>query len=114
MVNIAPLADPTRQRIIEMLAERERSSGEIAHCFHISAPAISQHLALLKASGFVRSRVEGQRRIYQLDAAGFHEIEQWLAGIKQFWEGRLDSLERELRTAAPARRGKRSLRKKGR
>ena len=47
-------------------------------------------------------RSEAQRRIYELDPAGFSELEQWLGGIKQFWHGRLDALERQLRAAAEA------------
>jgi DNA-binding transcriptional ArsR family regulator len=97
VVNLAPLADPTRQRIVELLAERELSSGEIAASFDISAPAVSQHLAVLREGGFVRCRVEGARRIYELDAAGFAGIEHWLAHLKGFWQTRLNRLEGRLR-----------------
>jgi len=83
-----------------MLAERELSSGDIADRFEISAPAISQHLKVLNRARFVRARVDGQRRIYELDPNGFAELENWLIGIKQFWRGRLDRLECELLTAA--------------
>lgn len=101
---MAALADPTRQQIVEMLAERELSSGEIAQRFEISAPAISQHLNVLKQAQFVRCRVEGQRRIYQLDPAGFAELEKWLMRIQQFWRGRLDRLESQLRAAPKKKR----------
>jgi DNA-binding transcriptional ArsR family regulator len=73
-----------------MLAERAMSSGEIADRFEISAPAISQHLRILKRAQFVRSRTDGQRRIYDLDPSGFAELENWLLAIKAFWRGRLD------------------------
>lgn len=98
MVNVAPLADPTRQRIIELLAQKERSSGDIAEYFEMSASAVSQHLAVLKEAQFVQVRVEGQRRIYTLDAAGFTELKRWLAKIDNFWQTRLDKLEDALRT----------------
>jgi DNA-binding transcriptional ArsR family regulator len=95
-IDLAALADPTRQRIIELLAQRELSSGEIADRFEISPPAISQHLNVLKRAQLVRSRVDGQRRIYELDPVGFTELQQWLANVTHFWRGRLNRLEAEL------------------
>jgi len=61
-----------------MLAIRDLSSGEIADRFEISAPAVSQHLSVLKEAGIVRVSVEAQRRIYHLELAGFIELELWL------------------------------------
>lgn len=100
MLSLAALADPTRRRIVEMLAEGQMQAGEIARRFDMSSPAVSQHLQTLKRAHLVRVRVDAQRRIYELDPAGFGELEQWLGGIKQFWQGRLDALERGLRAAA--------------
>jgi DNA-binding transcriptional ArsR family regulator len=57
------LADPTRRRIVEMLAQGSLSSGEIAGHFEISAPAVSQHLKVLRDARLVRVRAEAQRRI---------------------------------------------------
>jgi DNA-binding transcriptional ArsR family regulator len=100
MLSLVALADPTRRRIVEMLAEGQMQAGDIAKRFDMSPPAVSQHLQTLKRARLVRARVDAQRRIYELDPAGWNELEQWLAGIKQFWQGRLDALERELRAAA--------------
>ena len=97
MLNFSALSDRTRQRIVEMLAKRDLSSGEIADSFEISAPAVSQHLNVLKQAGIVRVSVEAQRRIYHLEPAGLSELEHWLHKIKQFWSGRLDVLENQLR-----------------
>lgn len=102
MHSLAALADPTRRRIVEILAQGRLPAGDIAKRFDMSPPAVSQHLKTLKRAHLVRARVEAQRRIYELDPAGFTELEQWLGGIKQFWHGRLDALERQLRTAAQA------------
>jgi DNA-binding transcriptional ArsR family regulator len=96
MLSLPALADPTRRRIVELLASGERASGEIAERFAISAPAVSQHLKNLKQAGLVRSRVEAQRRIYELDPSGFIELDQWLRGIGQFWSSRLDALQKAL------------------
>jgi len=97
VLNFSALSDRTRQRIVEMLAKRDLSSGEIADSFEISAPAVSQHLNVLKQAGIVRVSVEAQRRIYHLEPAGLSELEHWLHKIKQFWSGRLDVLENQLR-----------------
>jgi DNA-binding transcriptional ArsR family regulator len=93
---VTALAEPTRRRIVELLAERELSAGEIATRFAASAPAISQHLKVLRAAGLVRVRAEAQRRIYELDPDGFGALDQWLAQIRQSWRGRLGTSERRL------------------
>ena len=98
MDSLAALADPTRRRIVETLAEGALSSGDIASRFSISAPAISQHLKTLRLARLVRVRAEAQRRIYELDPAGVDEMSAWIANIRRFWSIRLDALETQLRT----------------
>ena len=101
MLAFAALADPTRRHIVEMLARGELAAGEIAGRFDVSAPAISQHLKVLREARLVRVRVAAQRRIYALDSTGLAELEQWLAKVQRFWSGRLDALERQLRNPSP-------------
>ncbi len=109
---IQALADPTRQRIVEMLAARELSAGDIASEFDVSGPAISQHLKVLREAKLVRVRAEAQRRIYALDPAGFDEMDEWLTRIRRFWRSRLDLLERALaEDDRRANRGRRARRK---
>ncbi len=96
------LSDPTRRAIVAMLAQGERSAGEIRACFTISAPAVSQHLKVLKGAGLVKARADAQRRIYELDPRGIQEIEAWVAEVRAFWNGRLDALERHLANEAKA------------
>ena len=95
MQAFAALGDPTRQRIVEMLAARELSSGEIARRFDMTAPAVSQHLKLLREAGLVQVRRDAQRRIYALDPAGLAELDAWLARFRRFWSGHLDAVERQ-------------------
>lgn len=95
----AALADPTRLRIVEMLAAGERGAGDIAGAFAMSGPAVSQHLKVLREAGLITVRPEAQRRIYTLDPQGFEALEEWLRRIRRFWGGRLDELERQLRAA---------------
>ncbi len=101
MPTFIALADPTRQRIVEMLAGGELSSGEIASRFDLSPPAISQHLRVLRDAKLVCVRAQAQRRIYELDPAGLAELDAWFAHIKQFWSRRLDALEHQLGGGSP-------------
>ncbi len=101
MNSLAALADPTRRQIVETLGRGEHASGEIAGKFAISAPAISQHLKVLREARLVRVRVEAQRRIYTIDPDGLAEIADWLDRVRRFWSPRLDALERELRKPQP-------------
>jgi DNA-binding transcriptional ArsR family regulator len=107
MTGFEALAEPNRRRIVELLAAGERSAGEIAAEFAVSAPAVSQHLKTLREAGLVRVRADARRRIYALEPAGFAEIDGWLERVRRFWGARLDALERELEKPAAPRRGKR-------
>ena len=97
MQSLLALADPTRRRIVELLAERDRTSGELVKEFDMSAPAISQHLNVLRDAGFVTTRAEGQTRVQALNPRGFDELDVWLHRTRAFWSARLDALEQELK-----------------
>ena len=97
MQSLLAIADPTRRRIVELLAERERTAGELVAEFKVSAPAISQHLNVLRAAGLVTTRAVGQSRIQALNPDGFDGLEDWLQQTRSVWSRRLDALERELR-----------------
>lgn len=100
MDTFTAISDPTRRRIIGLLAERELSAGALAENFQMSAPAVSQHLKALKEARLVAVRVDGQRRIYSLNPQGLSEIDSWLDTVRRFWRGRLDALEEALRQPA--------------
>jgi DNA-binding transcriptional ArsR family regulator len=85
MLGFMALADPTRRRIVEMLATRELRAGEIARRFDMTAPAVSQHLKLLREAGLVQVRRDAQRRIYAIDPAGLAEMDVWLGRFRRFW-----------------------------
>ncbi|MBL8531889.1 MAG: winged helix-turn-helix transcriptional regulator [Hyphomonadaceae bacterium] len=94
------LGDPVRRRILELLAEGERSSGEIVAViqaeFGISQPAVSQHLKVLRDSGFAHVRAEGARRLYTVDAAPLRQVDQWVERFRGFWEAKLAALDTEI------------------
>lgn len=96
MHSFEAIADPTRRRIVEMLARRDHTVSEIVTEFDMSAPAISQHLKVLREAGLVISRVDGQSRIQTLNTQGLREIQSWLTSTMNFWNSRLDALEQAL------------------
>ena len=102
MNGLAALSDPTRQRIVEMLAGGALSSGEIASRFKLSPPAVSQHLKTLKGAKLVSVRADRQRRIYQLNPEGVGELSDWVARISAFWNPKLDALEQVLASSGEA------------
>lgn len=79
------LADPTRREIVELLARRDMAASEVAERFILTRSAVSQHLQILRASGLIRMRRLGQRRIYSLNLAAFDEIEAWFAECRRIW-----------------------------
>ena len=94
------LGDPVRRRILELLADGELAAGEIGDVvqdeFGITQPAVSQHLRVLRTSGFANVRTEGTRRLYAVDARPLREVDEWLERYRRFWSQRLDALGTEL------------------
>jgi DNA-binding transcriptional ArsR family regulator len=94
------LGDPVRRRILELLAEGERSSGEISAVIGdevgISQPAVSQHLKVLRESGFATVRPEGARRLYAVRHEPLRDVDVWLDRFRRFWTPPLLALETEL------------------
>lgn len=100
---ISLLADPTRRRIIELLAEDELSAGELAANFDIARPGVSRHLRQLREGGLVSVTQSGRRQIYRLEPNQLMEVDRWLASIRTFWSNRLDALQTELHRGRTAR-----------
>ncbi|GAB3609415.1 metalloregulator ArsR/SmtB family transcription factor [Humibacter ginsengiterrae] len=86
------LADPTRRSIVEQLAVRDEAVSELARPLTMSLPAVLQHLAVLEASGLVRSRKTGRVRTCSLDRAVFDRAEKWFVERRLAWNDRLDRL----------------------
>jgi DNA-binding transcriptional ArsR family regulator len=102
------LGDPVRRRILELLTDGELPSGAITAAvqreFGISQPAVSQHLRVLRDSGFTTVRPDGTRRLYAVDQAPFRELDDWLDPFRRFLNQRLDSLATELARGKRERR----------
>lgn len=102
------LGDPVRRRILELLAEGERSSGAVTDVireeFGISQPAVSQHLRVLRDNGFAVVRPDGARRLYAVSADPLRDVDEWLGRFRRFWTPHLDALATEI---ARGKRGRR-------
>jgi DNA-binding transcriptional ArsR family regulator len=97
------LGDPVRRRILELLEDGELAAGDISAVvekeFRISQPAVSQHLRVLRDSGFTTVRPLGARRLYAVDPTPLREVADWVERYRRHWEDRFDSLDRHLAAA---------------
>jgi DNA-binding transcriptional ArsR family regulator len=102
------LGDPVRRRILELLADGERSAGEIAAVvqreFGISQSGVSQHLRVLRENGFARVRPEGARRLYAVEPTPLQDVDRWLERFRRSWDRHLDALATELARGKRERR----------
>lgn len=91
------VAEPTRRTVLDLLAGRERSAGELVDAFPaLTQPAVSRHLRILRESQLVDVRSDGARRLYSIRPAALAELDRWLDGYRRFWSERLDDLEGHL------------------
>lgn len=90
------LSDPTRRTIVEYLAAGSSTIGELARPFAISAPAVTKHMKVLERSGLVSRRIEGRQHHCTLNPQALTKVQDWLEFYREFWQERLDGLERLL------------------
>ncbi len=106
------LADPVRRSILEVLSHREHASGEIVEIvgrdFGIGQSAVSQHLKILRESGFANVTVSGARRIYAIDATPLSEVDQWLSQFRHYWGPKLEALATEVARGKRKRKGRKT------
>ena len=102
------LGDPVRRRILELLADGERTSGAVCAViqaeFGISQPGVSAHLRVLREAGFATVRPEGARRLYAVNSEPLRDVDEWLDRFRRFWAPHLDALETELARGKRERR----------
>lgn len=92
----AIVAEPNRRAILSLLLSSERSVGEIERELQLSQPSVSKHLRVLRDAGFVESRIEAQRRLYQLRPEPLMELDAWLGPFRRFWSKHVDALAQHL------------------
>ncbi len=86
------IADPTRRRILTLLADGEMSIVSIVERFPISRTAVDKHLHVLSDAGLVKSRRKGRETHYWANPAPLVEVKQWVSFFEQYWDEKLDSL----------------------
>jgi DNA-binding transcriptional ArsR family regulator len=88
---LSALADPTRRRVFERVAEGPASVAEITRGLPISQPAVSQHLKVLREAGLVTGKAKGASTIYRIDPAGLGPLRAW---IDRFWDAQLEAFRK--------------------
>ena len=82
-------AEPTRRRILQLLASAPRTVSDVAGEFSVTRSAISQHLLVLADAGLVEAEKVGRQRIYRVVPSGLRRLQ---AEIDRFWTNELDLL----------------------
>ena len=91
------LGDKNRRNIIELLSKKgQLTSTDISNQFNISAPAISQHLKVLRGARLVQMEKKAQQRIYKINPGAMKEIQEWLKRMTRLWDDRFSMLDRIL------------------
>lgn len=88
------IADPTRRAILDRLREGGAPVHELALGFHMTRPAISKHLRILRAAELVRERKLGRENVYELQPTPLRDVSAWLEGYRAMWQHNLDALKR--------------------
>ena len=101
------VADPTRRKILDLLASGARSAGElVGHFPRLTQPGVSRHLRVLRDAHLVDVAVRAQQRIYSLKPEGLADLYEWVAKYQALWPETLDALERYLDARAPGEKAK--------
>jgi DNA-binding transcriptional ArsR family regulator len=90
------LAEASRRRILDLLAEEERPVGDLVALLSLNQPSVSKHLKVLRDAGLVEYRTDAQRRIYRVRPEPLREIDEWLTPYRRQWAGHVNALERHL------------------
>jgi DNA-binding transcriptional ArsR family regulator len=94
----AALGDPTRLAIVARLAEGDATVKQLAEPFDVSLPAISRHLKVLERAGLITRGRAAQSRPSRLRVEALQEAMTWMDARRELWEGRMDRLDRHLKT----------------
>src|SRR5580698_4213731 len=87
------LGDPTRRAVLDNLSGGERSVAELTAALPVSQPAVSQHLAALKAAGLVGERRDGRKVYYRIEPQGLAPLIDWLGRYRAFWPAKIERLK---------------------
>lgn len=95
------IAEPRRREILQLLASREYSVGEIVTTLRVDQPSVSKHLRVLRDTGLVRLRCNGRQKLYRTNAEGIRPLHEWASEFERYWSHQLSRVkERAERRAA--------------
>ena|SRR4051812_17562430 len=87
------IADPSRREILRLLSKDSLTINTLADNFDISRPAVSKHIKILHAAGFITIQDIGRERHCILKQEGFNQLQEWLNYFDKFWLSKLEKLE---------------------
>ena len=90
------VAEPRRRQILDVLADGERSVGELVDALEVAQPQVSKHLKVLREVGLVDVREDGRHRLYRLNGEPLKPIHDWVKAYERSWSERFDRLDRVL------------------
>jgi DNA-binding transcriptional ArsR family regulator len=90
------ISDPTRREIIHLLARKTLNLHNVADHFTISRPAVAKHIRILTECGLVTVQTRGRETFCQADLKGLKQVSEWANTYQEFWNDKLDALERFL------------------
>jgi len=90
------LADPSRRRLVLTLRSGEATVEELGRPLGISTPGVLKHLAVLERGGLITTEKRGRRRFCRLEADRLTAAEEWMAEVRNFWNGSLVRLANHL------------------
>jgi DNA-binding transcriptional ArsR family regulator len=93
------LSDPTRRKILEMVARRRHSATQLADSFRMSFPAVSKHLKILEEAGLLRRKIEGRVHWFSFEDKTMGTAQHWIQFYRRFWLDRLDQLNTILKAS---------------
>jgi len=100
------IADPTRRKIINMIAHQSLNLNSVAGQFKVSRPAISKHIKILTECGLVVVKQQGRERFCEARLEKLNEVSDWVEKYREFWNVKLDALENYLGTLQKKRKKK--------
>ncbi|HEX4851820.1 MAG TPA: metalloregulator ArsR/SmtB family transcription factor [Puia sp.] len=87
------IADPTRRKIIHMVAYESQNLNAISDHFDVSRQAISLHIKILSECGLISISKQGRERFCRVEPKKLSEVAEWIEPFRKMWEGHFDRLE---------------------
>jgi DNA-binding transcriptional ArsR family regulator len=95
------IADPSRRKMLRLLSKDSLTINSLAENFDMSRPAVSKHIKILYAAGFISIQDVGRERHCTLKQDGFNELQEWITYFDKFWASKLKKLEALLNKKSP-------------